>query len=272
MPPLSASFAAGNATVSGGAEDGSAVQVRRSDACVVDGDSLGAARTPGAFSATFPEPLTAGERVTVTLQQPDGDRLFLETRVSGETPCLSADGSTRLYDQGFFGSNPDAPPFAIYVGRLNDSSIPSGDVRTVLRRGSTVVKDVNSGSVELDAASRPLAGDVIDVYRPAAAGTPSLSFTLPAVNAVFDAGNDRVAIDAPASKWVEAGACRAVDCAGGSWRGATNAAAGRMLFDFTKPSEWGDAYDIRPNDQVLVDWTSPDRRLGLSYAMPCPAT
>lgn len=257
VPPISVTGTVGSQVVSGTAEDGSTVHVRSTRQCSEDSDSLDAVRTPGAFSATFALPMQAGDWVLATATQPDGDMVVVGSRVAGDAGCFYVDANSRRFDSF------EQYPHRVSAGGLDLVAIPTA--RLVLRRSGAVVAEKDGSSIDLTAAQKPLAGDILELYRPKDAAAASMTWTIPVLSGVFDAAGDRAAVDAPAASMIEALACRADDCAASSWRTARNTAAGRSLFSFREASGWGDVLDIRPNDQAAGWWYSPDQHYSVTF-------
>lgn len=257
VPPITVAATVGSQVVSGTAEDGSTVRVRATHQCSEDNDSMEAVRTPGAFSATFGLPMQAGDWAIATATQPDGDMVVVRSRVAGDAGCLHVDAGSRHF-VAF-----EQYPYRVSANGLDTDGIPTA--RLVLRRNGAVVAEKDDSSIDLTAAQKPLAGDIVELYRPKDAAAASMIWTIPVLGGVFDAAGDRAAVDAPAASLVEAEVCRADDCAASSWRTARNTAAGRSLFSFREASGWGDVLDIRPNDQAAGWWYSPDERYSVTF-------
>lgn len=253
VPSLTITASAGSPVISGSAAADSAVHVYHHPYCSGSEDSMLAANAGGAYSATFPVAMQPGESTVATAVEPDGDNVTVRYRVPGDAGCFYVDASAQQN-----GPSPDPKPFAVGEGGIDWAAIPTA--RIVLRRGAAIVAEANNSGIDLTPAEQPLAGDVVEVYRPQDAAAPVTTFTIPALSAVFDAGNDMVAVNAPAGALVEAYACRAFDCASGTSRAARNVPAGRTIFSYAQPLSYDRAFDIHPGDQVSADWTSQDER------------
>lgn len=250
VPNLTATGTAGSQIVTGAAENGTEVRVKRIHVCTEDSDSVVAARSPGSYSATFATPNQSGDWLYTMDTQPDGDIVISQFRVPGDTPCIGADAQTQ--EDGYY----NATPFKVFVNGLDMGAIPT--VRTVLRRAGTIIGEDNSGVVDLQVDRRPQPGDVVEVYRPAVAAAPTFSWTIPQMSGVFDAGGDLAAIDAPASHYIEVEDCRAKDCGGRSTRMLHGTAAGRSFYSFKDAWGWDGPVDVLADDQVFCSWYSSD--------------
>ncbi len=257
IPPMSVGGTPGSSVAVGTAEDGAAVRVRRIRACSEDSDSVDGARTPGAFNATFAGPIEVGDLLVAKVTQPDGDSVWIQSRVPGDAFCFYVDAGSRSYDYY------EQFPYRVAANALDTGVVAT--TKVLLRRGGAVVAEKDDYQLPLTPAQKPLPGDVIEVYRPKDAASPAKTVTIPPLAGIFDAGSDRAAVNAPASSMVAAEICRAVDCASSSWRSARNTAAGRTIFDFTQDWGWSDKIDVRSDDQALGWWYSPDEHINVSF-------
>ena len=258
VPAFSATFTPGSQTVTGTAEADAYVHAAHSPQCGGLSDSAPAANSGGAFSATFPVPLQNGENVVATAVQPDGDVLTIRSTVPGDAGCLGVDATSTRY-----GGTPSQYPYEVWENGMDMSAIPTS--RMVLRRSGVIVAQNDDAYIALTPDLKPQPGDVIEVYRPKTATDPVRTFTLPSVSAVFDPGNEMVAVSSPAASLVYATACRAFYCYGASSRSARGVPAGRTLFTFAQPLGDERAIDIHPDDQVFAEWDSPDEHMTYEF-------
>ncbi|MBI4898647.1 MAG: hypothetical protein HY827_09830 [Actinobacteria bacterium] len=257
IPPFTVGGTPGSPVVSGIAEDGSLVRVRHVLACTEDSDSASAVRTPGAFSATFAMPIQSGDWLYAKLTQPDGDTVGIRNSVFGDANCTYVDAASRSY--GYF----EQYPYRVAVTGLDANAAPT--TKVLLRRRGLVVASKDDYSLLLTAGQKPQPGDVVELYRPKDAASPSMAWTIPGLSGVFDAGSDRAAVDAPAASTINAEICRVADCAAQTVRTARDTAAGKTIFDFTKPEGFGDKIDVRSDDQASGWWYSPDEHFSVSF-------
>lgn len=254
VPTLTATVTAGQPTVTGTSGAASLVRVRNSPACDEGGEqAVFASLSGGLYSAALPIAPAASDYYSVMAVEPDNDSVRINDRVPGDAYCVEIDAAVQTY-----GPIPDAFPFEVDVWGL-DQSIPT--TRLVLRRSGSIIADENSTDLDLTAAQKPLPGDVIEVYRPAAAPTPAFTMAIPNVVSTFDPGNDLVAVDAPAAKYVDAQACTVFDCAKWSERVSSAVPAGRTLFSFVQPFGWSPPFDLQPDSQVESEWVSADSHI-----------
>lgn len=256
VPTLDGVFNAGSSVVTGTAPDGWNVRVGRSPACG-DSDSIGAPVAAGAFAVTFAMPFGAAD-YTQLIATSQGDRVTIEGRVPGDAHCLDIDA--------FAGENPGAKPFEIEAEGLNFDEIPT--TRIVLSRAGAVIADADTDELDLAVAQRPLPGDVVDVYRPKTAPTPTYSRTIPAISGKFDPAVDLVAIDAPSAHTLEAWVCRPLTCYGYSERAFFGTADGRTLLSFATGQTYYSPFDLRPDDAVGGWWESPDNQFQYAWDLP----
>jgi hypothetical protein len=131
----------------------------------------------------------------------------------------------------------------------------------VLRRGATILVDnsnpATTSSLEFEIGQRPQPGDVIDVYRPHTAPTPSKSLTIPSASAVFDPSNSLVAVTAPAALVIRASAGTFFSKFSNS-RTAMNTPSGQTRFDFAASDGIDPAYMLTFANYLTAGWTSPD--------------
>jgi hypothetical protein len=253
VPPVTVTPAAGSPTVTGSAPNGWGVHVRTDPPC--NGESVLRSTTAagGSYSLTFPTPAVPGEHFTISAVSPIGDWIGrwgqVGTQVPGDGNCIWADAKDNV--------DPfDAQPYGFGVYALDTSAIAT--TRIVLRRGGTILADRDATNMDLPKSIKPTPGDVIEVYRPKTAGSPSYSWTIPQISELFDAGNDLVAIDAPAAHELAAEVCRPFVCGPSPEPSALNTAAGRTIFDFAHPERGTAPYDIQPDTQVTGWWVAAD--------------
>ncbi|MBJ7458933.1 MAG: hypothetical protein JHD02_07095 [Thermoleophilaceae bacterium] len=212
----------------------------------------------GAFSMPYSR-ILPGETASLTNFNTSGDYIELVRHSPGETPCVRVDAiSDAPYSPG---GAADPTPYEVGVDHLLTSV--SQSVRIVLRRGATILADASQdttyGSTEF--ATKPLPGDIVDIYRPKTAPSPSSSMTLPPVSGVFDAAVDKVAINTPAAGLITAYFCRTYVCATQNARSALNVPAGVKLLDFAAPQSRYAAMDVRPDDVVTGLFEDPDHTI-----------
>ncbi|MGK2877987.1 MAG: hypothetical protein ACSLFF_05370 [Solirubrobacterales bacterium] len=216
----------------------------------------------GAFSVPYSKVLP-GEVVALSLFNPTGDRVELNRHSPGETPCVEVEAI--LYPPSAPGGAVDPSPFEIDVDHLILSVSPS--VRLVLRRGSTILADVSEdiSYAGINFPTKPLPGDVVDVYRPKTAPTPTFSMTLPQVSGVFDPAVDKVAMKTPAAGMIAAYFCRTYICSGENLRASLNVPAGVNLLDFSRAQSYYPAMDLRPDDLNAGVYEDPDHTLSYYF-------
>lgn len=184
------------------------------------------------FSAPLESAVRPGTRIRLHVFPGGGDEVVYGTRTSGESPCLAVDATTPFLPPG---QSPSATPYSIDVRNLNPTIT---DIRVVASRGGSAYLDQTLSafytSVDLDLAERPLPGDSIAVYRPAAAASPTFSYQLPSITAGFDPDNDLVAVDAVALSGMMVRA-KNTFINDGPIRSIGPTAAGRTLFSFAEP-------------------------------------
>lgn len=216
----------------------------------------------GPFSAPVPL-VIPGDTFYLNLASATDDYVSQLTHAPGETPLISvsATGGVSLPP----GSPPSPGSFGIDVDNLMASVAPS--VRVISRRGGTPYFDKSavasgvSGSTE----TQPLPGDVIEVYRPQAAGAPSFTATIPSISAKFDPSVDLVAVDSPASGVLSVRVCRMFDCLADVRRTFRDIPAGRTFLDFATPQGLDPAVDLRSGDTVIVQWTNANYTFQYEY-------
>jgi hypothetical protein len=158
-------------------------------------------------------------------------------------------------------------PYTISVNHLITSFQPS--VRVVLRRGAQILTDnsVSGSSSYASFTTRPLPGDVVDVYRPQGAATPAFSATIPQMSGKFDPVADLAAIDAPAAGEEFVYPCRLHGCPFEIPRIATDRPAGRTIFDFAHSQGGFAKVDLRPDDATNGFWIDPTFTLSFGFAL-----
>jgi hypothetical protein len=250
VPVLGFTSDTGASTLTGHAPDGIVAGIATlRDRCGAETD-FETAFTPsgGSFSVPLATPIRAGTRSRITIFPGGGDRVRITDRTSGEFPCLFVDGS--IYPQ-----NPGAPPvpkpYEFYIQSLRED-IPN--IRVVASRGGTTYLDESqstSSSASITLATRPLPGDRIDIYRPAAAPTPSISHTVPDISATFDPGNGLVAIQGAATTMTFA-TVHNTFLGGSNYYYVGSRPTGRTLVDFSRPFGWYAAPGIYDDATVIV--------------------
>jgi hypothetical protein len=272
VPTASISGTAGSAAVTGNAPDGATAFVTQNDICFGwETESYPVTPVGNAFSHTYPRALLPGSELHLDVLPGKGDRVRYNDRLAGETPCITVAASAYAPVQG---ESPDPTPYSFQSFGFHPS-VGTG-ARIVLRRGAAALADFSDAgtvaSIGTQTAERPQAGDVIEVYRPNTAPTPSATFTIPAVKGTYDPGNSLVAVDAPAASFLIA--------SGGTFyaqysnqRGAVGTANGRTILDFAQPQSYYSAADLSTVDYLDVDWYSPDRsRRFTTNAVPADLT
>lgn len=260
VPELTGSLAAGSPVVTGSSGTASTVRVRAYMPCQEGSESATFASVAGgSYTATLAVPPVVGSYYTIVGVEPDNDSVEVNDRVPGDAFCVSIDGAARQYEP-----YPNDEPFGIYSWGYDQKLIPT--TRIVLRRGATVIADNNATGIDLKADQQPLPGDVVEVYRPQGAPTPAFTVTVPAASAVFDPGNDLVAVQAPAAAAnITAEACTVFDCSNESERVSGPVPAGRTFLSFVQPSGWSQAFDLQPDSQVSAEWVSTDYSMSFDF-------
>jgi hypothetical protein len=264
IPKVSLAGSAGSPVVSGQAPDGTVAVARYRDICFgLASDDFTAQPQGGAFSLIFPKPLVAGSAISLLNYPGKGDRVQFDDIIPGETPCLQASAETYPTPSGEI---PDPTPFSVRVSGLR--GMVAVGARLVLRRAGAIVVDnsnaASTSSSSVDTAVQPLPGDVLELYRPHTAPTPSATFAIPAIAAVYDPGNSLVAVDAPAASAVEtsAGIRNAMFSAD---RFAVNTPGGRTLLDFASAQGKDQPFSLARVDFISTEWYSLDGTRG--YAL-----
>lgn len=238
VPPFGPlSFVVGGTSVAGTMAPGSTGAAYFEGGCFFnDEDSNSfAPAADGTFSAQFPAVIAPGTEVAVFHYPGQGDVVAQYDRAAGETPCVEVEAEDPF---PYIGSTPDPDPYQIDFDHLNKTVAPSA--RIVLRRSGTPLVDYSDPSVSTgvytDHAVKPQPGDVVELYRPAGAPSPSQTYVVPAVTARHDTRNQLVAVDGPASKLIEV----YVQPPYVMWstsRFAAGRPAGRSIFNFAVPEQ-----------------------------------
>ncbi|MGK2877985.1 MAG: hypothetical protein ACSLFF_05360 [Solirubrobacterales bacterium] len=216
----------------------------------------------GSFSIPYGKMLP-GEKVQAIAATLDGDDFYYLRHAPGESPCVEINAHTPTPPAT--GDPPNATPYDLEVSNLNADVALS--VRAVLRRGALILSDTSADALSINAeiAPQPLPGDVIDIYRPKTALTPSHSRTIPAVSAVFDSSAELVAVNGPAAAQIMVGLCRAFSCPMENIRTRLDVAAGRTFFDFKAAEGLFGPVDLRADDRVGVVYNDPDNLISHTF-------
>lgn len=216
----------------------------------------------GAFSVTYPK-ILPGERIDYSLRNADGNDVYASAASPGETPCVvvRSEGTGAVPP----GTPPESTPYFLQVGHLIASQ-GGPSVRAVLRRGNTPLTDTSADSTSVNAsfATQPQPGDIVDIYRPKTAASPTFTMTVPQVTGKFDPSVDLVAVDAPAAYSIETRFCPPFICNASNSRGAIGTAAGRTLFDFSKPDTSVPAADLQPDSIVTIEYYNSENTFDFS--------
>lgn len=254
VPQLTAAASDGSPVISGAASDGWEASVYLHHPCPHGSEeTLLGARTPGAYSATFPFSALAGSTYSVELNGPSGDEVAIEGRIPGDGRCLHVDAET--------GMNPTATPYSVRVTNL-DSSI--GSVRVLLRRGVTVIAEDNDDELELTPGNRPISEDVIEVYRPQDAPTPAYFFVLSKFSGVIDFAGDLVHLRIFDGGLQGAWACRKHSCAPKAERWV-DGFHGWGMMNFAEPQGPGRPYDLLETDMYGATFGSADEHVWIDF-------
>jgi hypothetical protein len=218
----------------------------------------------GAFAVPVAKTLP-GDMVVLSVYSLSGDRTSLYSHSPGETPCVEI--SADPYVNPPPGGTPNANPYRLVVDHLVESISPS--VRVVLRRGGTTIIDDFEDATDFNRPTNtlPLPGDIVDIYRPKTAPTPTFSVTIPPVAASFDPAADLVAINAPASGLVAVGDCRAYECVSENARYLRGTPAGRTLLDFRLGQGLNLPLDLRSDDVLSGEYFNPDFTLDYTFGV-----
>jgi hypothetical protein len=257
IPEVSLAGTPGSPVVTGKAPDGSVVNARYRPTCYSeDPDVFPATPAGGAFSATYPRPMAAGGELNLTVYPGKGDQISFADHVPGETICMY--GSEFFYPN-MIGETPSPKPYQFNASEFR-KSVATG-ARLVLRRAGAIVDEVTdpatASSLSLESAVRPTAGDVLEVYRPAAAPSPSAIYTIPSMTSIYDASNNLLAIDAPAALRLGA-SVGTVYSMGSTYRATLNTGSGRTIFDFGSPQGTQPPFGLASADFFQSSWVSPD--------------
>jgi hypothetical protein len=221
----------------------------------------------GAFTFTIPKPLAAGQSYSLLNYPGKGDTVRYDDVAPGETPCIYVSGDPNTT---YPGNPPDPTPYSFQAFELR--SVVATGARILLRRGGAVLVDYTNASasysIGADSAVQPLPGDVVELYRPQGAGSPSATFTIPAVSAVYDPSISLVAVDAPAASRIEAeaGTFYAMFSA---QRAAVNTAPGRTFLNFAENQSYERPFSLASPDYLAARWYSQDATRTYSVA-PAP--
>jgi hypothetical protein len=258
VPEVSLAGTPGSPVVTGKAPDGAIVNARYTPSCYADdGDVFAPTPSGGSFSATYPRPLLAGGTLSATVYPGKGDQISYADHVPGETICIQA--SAFFYPDAI-GDSPDPTPYTASAGEFR-KTVATG-ARVVLRRGGVLLDEASdpttASSLSLETAFEPTAGDVIEVYRPAGAVAPSATFTIPQLKSIYDASNNLLAIDAPASSRLGASVGSIYGPGGSNVRAVLGAAAGRTIFNFGIAQGAQPVVGLASMDAFQSTWTSPE--------------
>jgi hypothetical protein len=257
IPPVSLNVVNGATSLTGNVPPGLAVAILNSDyRCTLNRQPIKLG--PGPFSVQYPT-ILPGESVFIYAISPTNDTLGYTVNSPGETPCVTVDASGKPATPP--GSGPGENPYNLYVGHMLTYIAPS--VRAVLRRGAAVLADVSADNTSANTSftTKPLPGDVVDIYRPKTAPSPSYSIVVPQVSARFDPAAELVAVDGPASGIQQVTVCRQYSCGLESLRAIIGSAAGRTFFDYAAPQGNFAPFDLRPTDIVNVNFSDSDFKL-----------
>lgn len=216
----------------------------------------------GPYSVPY-STIIPGELAEVSITNGLGDDVSVNRHSPGETPCIDIYAASN--PGGIPGGATDPAPFYVEVDHL--LPIVAVSVRLVLRRGGAILGDVSEDdtNADIDLATRPLPGDVVDVYRPKTAPTPAHSMTIPQVSGVFDPAIDRVAMNTPAAGVIRAFFCRAYACPTQNTRSALNVPSGVNFLDYGVSQSTDPAVDLRPDDKISGTFENPDHTLQYSF-------
>lgn len=257
IPPVSLNVVNGATALTGNVPPGFAVAVLNGDyRCTMNPQPtrLGV----GAFSVPYPT-ILPGESVYLYALSPSGDSFSLNAHSPGETPCVTVDAAGKPAPPP--GAGPGENPYNLYVGHMLTYLAPS--VRAVLRRGTSVLADVSADNTSASASftTRPLPGDVVDIYRPKTAPNPTYSIAVPQVTARFDPAADLVAVDGPAAGIQNVTVCRQYYCGLQNLRAMIGTPAGRTFFSFAAPQGEFAPLDLRTTDIVNTRFSDSDFKL-----------
>jgi hypothetical protein len=225
-------------------------------------DSRPLARSHGAGPFSQPtSKILPGEQVSLYALSAAGDQTSYIVASPGETPCVAIRTDGHVLPPP--GSPPDPAQYTVGVSHLIKSI--AQNVRVVVRHGNSVLTDASADSMYVNStfSTAPLPGDVVDVYRPKTAATPSYSVTIPQVTAKFDPTIDLLAVDAPPAAAIYTGTCRAFACSNENIRARLDLPAGRSFYDFSKSEGAYAPLDLRPDDFASVEYLSPDQMFEL---------
>lgn len=250
-------------TISGSAPDGALVRLYVDNSCNENDDRVHpVSASGGAFSLVAPT-ATPGSDLRLYVFSGAGDYTNVRSQVPGETPCFEASSASF---ELFPTLDPSAAtPFSVGVNRLRPSVAPT--TRLVWRRGGAILGDVNSTSTSIShrSATPPAVGDVLEVYRPQAAVTPSATVTIPAMSAVLDATVPMMSVDAPASSYLRGFLLDEFGGGEGDGRFLASTPAGRSIFNFSVGDGRVRPRTVTANAIGVVDWSSADGRLDFQF-------
>jgi hypothetical protein len=257
IPPVVLNVINGATALTGSVPPGFAVAVLTGDErCGTNPQPLKLG--PGAFNVPYPK-ILPGETVYIYGVSPSGDTLNYTVNSPGETPCVLVDGGGKVAPAP--GGGPGENPYALYVEHTLNYIAPS--IRAVLRRGGSPIADVSADSTSVNTSftTRPLPGDIVDVYRPKTAPAPTYSIAIPQISAKFDPAADLVAVDGPAAGIQRVSVCRQFSCGLSAERATIGTAAGRAFFNFAVAQGDEGPVDLRPTDVINTRFADADFKL-----------
>ena len=255
VPNLTVGATLGGTSATGTGPAGWTAMVQRGPSCLtmlpelIDAPIVG-----GAFSAALRSPVRGRDSFSVVATSPTGNV------VQSSTTTLPGDSQCMLASAVSTSDAADDQKYMVAVQGL-DPAIPT--TRVVLRRGAVILGDVNDDSLALPAASKPSAGDVVDVYRPQGAPSPAYSWTIPQTSAIIDSSSSLMAIDAPPASAVMGSPCQPFTCMIELliYSKRTSASAGgRTMVDLTPSpaSSFQLMRNVLPGDIGIAGWISTD--------------
>ncbi|MBI2690671.1 MAG: hypothetical protein HYX29_01810 [Solirubrobacterales bacterium] len=264
-PAASLSFAGSSVTGVLGAGSMNTLSVQGT--CLTEQTGIQLPASGGPFSQSFAAgTLPPGARVQLGSVDNRGFNFEFSAVAPGERACVYADGSSSQSLSRNPGAK-DPTPYYIQLDQLTQSTTTT---RLVLRRGGGILEDKSgpsSSSFSANLATAPRPGDLIEIYRPQAAGTPTQVVTIPQVSGTFDPAVDLAAIDGPAARESRVFACTPLICTG-SGRTLLDTPPGRAFFDFTKSDGGEPVTDLLPDSLVEGTFQSASEPVQYRFAMP----
>lgn len=257
------SMALSGTTINGAIGPGVLNTFRAYETCLDDGKEAALSPAGGAFAQELGALATPGRVFRLENRDSRGFETQYTFRAAGERPCVQAQGSRGNFELDVPGRT-SQDGYSVYADDLSPT-IP--DLRLVVRRGGTAVADASVTSYSSGGITSPvpvLPGDVIELYRPKTAPTPTFVYSVPQISGVFDTGNDLAAITGPAMRSAFVSACEPILCLG-STRYSIDTPAGRTFYNFAQPQSERPAIDLTGATRIVAGVQLADQPLFYSF-------